>query len=231
MMGLADTLRLRAARQGRTAEVLCGALGSVTVEALPPRELELLRRGADSARAIFYAACRELQAAGEALHRTGEIYTPDGILQFVSQKEAEAAARAVLALSEADGTDADGEFPQEEAASEVQAAPLSAEANGFPTGEAADAQTIAGAGEPFDTEESAPAAAEDFPALWADIPFDMAPARAEHDSAGKTLRTDTLLTAAVQEVGTQQRQDLPDADAAARRLLEGLRMASRARGG
>ena len=147
MMGLADTLRLRAARQGRTAEVLCGALGSVTVEALPPRELELLRRGADSARAIFYAACRELQAAGEALHRTGEIYTPDGILQFVSQKEAEAAARA------------------------------------------------------------------------------------ENDSAGKTLRTDTLLTAAVQEVGTQQRQDLPDADAAARRLLEGLRMASRARGG
>ena len=42
-MGLAETLGARAARQGRSACVDCGALVTVTVEALPLRELELLR--------------------------------------------------------------------------------------------------------------------------------------------------------------------------------------------
>lgn len=74
----------------------CGALGTVTVEALPLRELELLLRGADGQRAVFYAACRELQAAGEALRQRGRVFTPDGVLQFVSDSEAKAAAETVL---------------------------------------------------------------------------------------------------------------------------------------
>lgn len=98
-MGLADILRARAAFQGRTAQVECGELGILTVEALPTRELELLMRGPDGTRAVFYAACRELQTAGEELRKTGQVYTPDGILQFVSDQEAALAARTILELS------------------------------------------------------------------------------------------------------------------------------------
>ena len=98
-MGLAETLGARAARQGRSAPVACGELGTVTVEALPVRELELLLRGSDGARAVFYAACRELQSAGEEMRKAGKVFTPDGIMQFVSDGEAAAAARTVLELS------------------------------------------------------------------------------------------------------------------------------------
>lgn len=98
-MGLAETLGARAARQGRSAPVACGELGTLTVEALPVRELELLLRGADGNRAVFYAACRELQSAGEELRKAGKVFTPDGIMQFVSDGEAAAAARTVLELS------------------------------------------------------------------------------------------------------------------------------------
>lgn len=98
-MGLAETLGARAARQGRSAPVECGGLGTVTVEAFPVRELELLLRGSDGARAVFYAACRELQSAGEELRKAGKVFTPDGIMQFVSDDEAAAAARTVLELS------------------------------------------------------------------------------------------------------------------------------------
>ena len=41
-MALADVLRERISRRGRTAEVACGLLGTVTVEALPPRECAAL---------------------------------------------------------------------------------------------------------------------------------------------------------------------------------------------
>lgn len=99
MMGLTDILGRRAASQGRTAAVSCGELGRLTVEALPVRELELLLREPDGARKVFYAACRELQRSGEELRKAGQIYQPDGILQFVSVSEAEAAARTVLELS------------------------------------------------------------------------------------------------------------------------------------
>lgn len=99
MMTLAEKLRERAASSGRTAQVECGELGSVTVEALPVREIELLLRGPDGLRKVFYAACRELQRAGEELRRAGQLYQPDGILQFVSDSEAESAARTILGLS------------------------------------------------------------------------------------------------------------------------------------
>ncbi len=109
-MALADVLRARAAFQGRSAQVACGALGTVTVEALPIRELNLIARSADRNRAVFYAACRELQAAGEELRAAGQIYTPDSIMQFVSDAEASQAARTILELSS--GRDAEASSKQ-----------------------------------------------------------------------------------------------------------------------
>ena len=97
-MALADTLRERVSRRGRTAQVDCGELGTVTVEALSPRECAALGM-ADGGRALLYAACRELQAAGEALRRERRLFTPGEVTQYVSDGEALAAARTVLALS------------------------------------------------------------------------------------------------------------------------------------
>ena len=97
-MALTDTLRERASRRGRTAQVDCGGLGTVTVEALSPRECAALGM-ADGGRALLYAACRELQAAGEALRREKRLFTPGEVTQYVSNGEALAAARTVLALS------------------------------------------------------------------------------------------------------------------------------------
>ena len=111
-MGLREVLQARAAFQGRTAEVSCGELGVLTVEALPIREAEALSRGADAHRAVFYAACRELQAEGDAMHRAGRIYAPDGIMRFVSEEEAAAAARTVLEISGLLGAKA-GELSEE----------------------------------------------------------------------------------------------------------------------
>lgn len=97
-MALADVLRQRVSRRGRTAQVDCGELGTVTVEALPPRECAALGMS-DGGRALLYAACRELQTAGEALRRERQLFTPDEVTQYVSDKEARTAARTVLALS------------------------------------------------------------------------------------------------------------------------------------
>ena len=103
-MALADVLRERVSRRGRTAEVACGLLGTVTVEALPPRECAALGMR-DGGRALFYAACRDLQTAGETLRREGRLFTPAEVTAYVSDAEAAAAARTVLALS---GVTADG---------------------------------------------------------------------------------------------------------------------------
>ena len=97
-MALTDILRERVSRRGRTAQVDCGALGTVTVEALSPRECAALGM-ADGGRALFYAACRELQAAGETLRRERRLFTPDEVTAYVSDGEARTAARTVLALS------------------------------------------------------------------------------------------------------------------------------------
>ena len=97
-MALSDILRERVSRRGRTAQVDCGALGTLTVEALPPRECAALGT-ADGGRALVYAACRELQAAGEALRRERRLYTPDEITQYLSDSEAAAAVGVVLELS------------------------------------------------------------------------------------------------------------------------------------
>lgn len=106
-MALADVLRERVSRRGRTAEVACGLLGTVTVEALPPRECAALGLR-DGGRVLFYAACRDLQTAGETLRREGRLFTPAEVTAYVSDEEAAAAARTVLALS---GVTADGDGP------------------------------------------------------------------------------------------------------------------------
>ena len=104
-MALADVLRERVSRRGRTAEVACGLLGTVTVEALPPRECAALGMR-DGGRALLYAACRDLQTAGETLRREGRLFTPAEVTAYVSDEEAAAAARTVLTLS---GVTADGD--------------------------------------------------------------------------------------------------------------------------
>ena len=111
-MALADVLRERVSRRGRTAEVACGLLGTVTVEALPPRECADLGLR-DGGRALFYAACRDLQTAGETLRREGRLFTPAEVTAYVSDEEAAAAARTVLALS---GVTADGDSPSTKSA-------------------------------------------------------------------------------------------------------------------
>ena len=111
-MALADVLRERVSRRGRTAEVACGLLGTVTVEALPPRECAALGLR-DGGRALFYAACRDLQTAGETLRREGRLFTPAEVTAYVSDAEAAAAARTVLALS---GVTADGDSPSTKSA-------------------------------------------------------------------------------------------------------------------
>ena len=111
-MALADVLRERVSRRGRTADVACGLLGTVTVEALPPRECAALGLR-DGGRALFYAACRDLQTAGETLRREGRLFTPAEVTAYVSDEEAAAAARTVLALS---GVTADGDSPSTKSA-------------------------------------------------------------------------------------------------------------------
>lgn len=99
MMALGDILAARADNARARGTVEAGTLGTVTVEALPVRELERLMRGADGDRAVFYAACRELQGAGAALLRAGKVYRPDQVMALVSDAEAAKAAEAVRALS------------------------------------------------------------------------------------------------------------------------------------
>lgn len=101
MTALADTLRERISRRGRTARVDCGALGVLTVESLSVRDCSALAERCGS-RGLFYAACRELQEAGEILRREGHVFAPDEIMEYVSDQEAETAAEAVLLVSGAE---------------------------------------------------------------------------------------------------------------------------------
>ena len=105
MMALGDILAARPDNARARGTVEAGTLGTVTVEALPVRELERLMRGADGDRAVFYAACRELQGAGAALLRAGKVYRPDQVMALVSDAEAAKAAEAVRALSGWTGMD------------------------------------------------------------------------------------------------------------------------------
>lgn len=105
MMALGDILAARADNARARGTVEAGTLGTVTVEALPVRELERLMRGADGDRAVFYAACRELQGVGAALLRAGKVYCPDQVMALVSDAEAAKAAEAVRALSGWTGMD------------------------------------------------------------------------------------------------------------------------------
>ena len=101
-MALADILAARAARAA--ASVDCGALGTLTVEALPLRDAERYAMGGDGDRGLVYAACRELQQAGQALFEAGRIRSPMGVMDFVSGEEIGQAAGAVRRLSGMSGT-------------------------------------------------------------------------------------------------------------------------------
>lgn len=118
MTALEKTLRERVSRRGRNAQTDCGALGILTVEALTPRDCAALA-GKDR-RALLYAACRELQQAGESLRREGLLYTPEEITQYVTDREAEAAAQMVLELSGLSSSPEESEGPE---SPEVPAAP------------------------------------------------------------------------------------------------------------
>lgn len=145
MMALGDILAARALSARARGTVEAGTLGTVTVEALPPRELERLMRGADGDRAVFYAACRELQGAGAALLRAGKVYRPDQVMALVSDAEAAKAAEAVRALSGWTGMDGGTaqrtDFPAENAdsagAGEAADTGASSEASDGTAGEAA----------------------------------------------------------------------------------------------
>lgn len=101
-MALLDTLRDRTGFRGGSAQVDCGELGTLTVEALPPADCFQL---SGDSRALLYAACRELQLAGEALRQEGKLFRPDEITAYLSADEADEAARTVLKLS---GVPSDG---------------------------------------------------------------------------------------------------------------------------
>lgn len=94
-MALLDVLRERTERRARSAQVSCGELGLLSVEALPPAELTRLQ----SDRAVLYAACRELQSAGESLRRAGKLFAPDEITAYLSDDEAASGAAAVRDIS------------------------------------------------------------------------------------------------------------------------------------
>lgn len=98
-MAALDILRSRTQRRTRTAQVLCRELGLLTVEALSLKEAAALSRGEDADRAVLYAACRELQEMGEVLRREGSLFTPDEIMQFLTDEEAAVGAEAVRELS------------------------------------------------------------------------------------------------------------------------------------
>ena len=145
MMALGEILAARADNARARGTVEAGTLGTVTVEALPVRELERLMRGADGDRAVFYAACRELQGAGAALLRAGKVYRPDQVMALVSDAEAAKAAEAVRALSGWTGMDGGTaqrtDFPAENAdsagAGEAVDTGASSEASDGTAGEAA----------------------------------------------------------------------------------------------
>lgn len=94
-MALLDVLRERTERRTITAQVSCGALGLLSVEALPPAEMERLQDD----RAVLYAACRELQSAGETLRKAGKLFAPDEITAYLSDEEAASGARTVRDIS------------------------------------------------------------------------------------------------------------------------------------
>lgn len=105
-MALLDTLRERTARKGTAAQVDCGELGFLSLEALSPAECDQLGK---NPRGLFYAACRELQKCGEVLRKEGKLFRPDEILSYVTDDEAARAMQVILDISGANltGTDSD----------------------------------------------------------------------------------------------------------------------------
>lgn len=164
-MALLEALRTRAAARGRVGQVICGTLGTVEIESLPPRECAALGLR-DEGRALFFAACRELQTAGEQLRREGKLFTPEEITQYLTAQEALTAAKAVLALSGLAESAADGSG---EDAAEDSGTVDSETPSFFETKETAPAQAEK-APPPTDGEEGARRGGIDSPQTAASIP-------------------------------------------------------------
>lgn len=164
-MALGDVLAARADNARARGTVEAGTLGTVTVEALPVRELERLMRGADGDRAVFYAACRELQGAGAALLRAGKVYRPDQVMALVSDAEAAKAAEAVRALSGWTETETNGKvaevLPAENTAGDSAGAGKAADTGA--SSEASDGTAGEAAAHGADTDKKAA-----FPAVTSD---------------------------------------------------------------
>ena len=167
MMALGDILAVRADNARARGTVEAGTLGTVTVEALPVRELERLMRGADGDRAVFYAACRELQGASAALLRAGKVYRPDQVMALVSDAEAAKAAEAVRALSGWTETETNGKvaevLPAENTAGDSAGAGKAADTSA--SSEASDGTAGEAAAHGTDTDTDKKAA---FPAVTSD---------------------------------------------------------------
>lgn len=131
-MALLDVMRDRAARKGGTAQVDCGELGMLTVEALSPADCDRL----SDSRALLYAACRELQKAGEELRREGKIFRPDEIASWLTDNEADAAARTIRELSSLSGIRLSPVQGSEDGFSEIRHQSVQPEAGGLEAGEA-----------------------------------------------------------------------------------------------
>lgn len=213
----------------------CGALGTVTVEALPLRELELLLRGADGQRAVFYAACRELQAAGEALRQRGRVFTPDGVLQFVSDSEAKAAAEAVCRLSGAEAAETEGAA---DAASPVETAEEAPAAPAPPVQTETAAETDRLAALPPPTALPAVEKVGERAAESAAAPLALSTAQAHPGGSGRLKEPVDIAETGIREKPTLRKtegQRLPEerwesGEQLARQLLEGLRRAKWVRG-
>lgn len=113
-MDLTQRLRQRSEQIKATAQVDCGGLGTLTVQALPLREGQAIANGPDGHRALLYAACRQLQSAGEQLRREGRLFRPDEIMLLVSDEEALAGAAVVRRLSGLDPSHGQAQQPADE---------------------------------------------------------------------------------------------------------------------
>lgn len=98
-MTLQEILEQRLTAAGQQAQVVCGALGTLTVQGLSPREFSLLSRSADAPRQVLYAACRQLQQAGEAMRSRGMLFRPEEITDYITQQEAQAAYAVIAGMS------------------------------------------------------------------------------------------------------------------------------------
>lgn len=235
-MALTDILRQRADQSRQTAQVDCGGLGELTVEALPLRECALLAAGPDPNRSILYAACRELQRSGEALRQEGKVFRPEDITQHISDEEAALAAEFILTLSgwraTTPGAEDEWAAPQDvslpgQTALALPAADGPVSTNPLPSADSAvssgDAVAFQSASPAQGTSQSQPLS----PARYAGGASQSGLARRMGESSPVQAEPPMAEAPSARTAIPQQRETA--ADALARQLLAGLRRAAAVR--